>query len=173
MSKGDEGSSEGFFENFKKDLSTVDEFANLVLRGHYVLERDIDTIIGHVFFHPDGILNDRFGFSFERKVRIVRAMSRNAKDHAHWDIVLAMNSLRNTIAHHNYDERQRKIDRIRTLCLESTASEAFQRDHDSGPIEIVSFAFALCTGFLSYIEHDIESLRGEIEEIIAKHQASN
>lgn len=173
MSDDEESDGEGFFENFKKDLSTVDKFASLVLRGHYVLERAIDTIIGHIFFHPDGILNDRFGFTFERKVRIVRAMSRNARDHAHWDIVLAMNSLRNTIAHHGYEERQQRVDRIRVLCLESAALEKHEREHGSGDNGLVLFAFAICAGFLAYIEDDLESLREEIEGIIAKHQANN
>jgi hypothetical protein len=173
MSDDTDSNGEGFFEDFKKDLSTVDEFASLVLRGHYVLEREVDTIVGHIFFHPDGILNDRFGFTFERKVRIVRAMSRNATYHAHWDIVLAMNSLRNTIAHHGYEERQQKVDRIRALCLESTALEKHEREHGTGLAALVLFAFAICAGFLSHIEGDLESLRAEIEEIIAKHQASN
>jgi hypothetical protein len=84
-----------------------------------------------------------------------------------------MNSLRNTIAHHGYEERQQKIDRIRTLCLKSAAFEKHEREHGSGYITLVSYAFAVCAGFLSYIEGDLESLRGEIEAMIEKHQASS
>lgn len=173
MAEEERDDGEGFFEEFKKDLSLVDEFASLVLRGHYVLERELDKIIEKIFFHPERILTDRVGFGFERKVRLVRAMSRNASEHPHWDIVLALNSLRNTIAHHGYNDRLERVERIRQACLICTKLDQHEREHGGGYTEVVLFAFGMGVGFLGYIEDDLASLRGEIEELIAQHGASD
>jgi hypothetical protein len=163
----DEG---GFYEEFKKDIRLVDELANLVLRGHYILERDIDRIIRHIFFHPERILDGPFLFNFDRKVRLVRAMSRNASEHPHWDVVTALNALRNTIAHHGYEDRQAKIDYLRELCSKTAKLEKHEKEHGSSYMEVVTFAFALGTGFLVHIEEDLENLRKNIEGLIVAAQ---
>ena len=168
----DEEDEGDFYEKFKRDMQLVDELASLVLRGHYVLERDIDNIIRHIFFHPEIILDDPFVFNFDRKLRLVRAMSRNASEHPHWDVVTALNALRNTVAHHAYEDRQAKIDRLRELCLKTSQLEEHEKQHDSSYMEVVTYAFALGTCFLAHIEEDLENLRQDIEGLIAAAQES-
>jgi hypothetical protein len=138
----------------------------------HVLERDINTIIRHIFFHPERILDDPFVFNFDRKVRLVRAMSRNANEHPNWDVVTALNALRNTIVHHSYEDRQAKIDRLRELCLKTAKLEKHEKEHGSGYMEVVTFAFALGTAFLAHIEEDLENLRQNIDGLIAAAQES-
>jgi hypothetical protein len=169
----DDDEDEGdVYEEFKKDIRLVDEFASLVLRGHYVLERDIDRIIRYIFFHPERILAEPFVFNFDRKLRLARAMSRNASEHPHWDVVIALNALRNTIAHHGYEDRQVKIERLRELCSKTAKLEKHEKEHGSGYMEVVTFAFALGTAFLAHIEEDLENLRQNIDGLIAAAQES-
>jgi hypothetical protein len=169
----DDDEDEGdVYEEFKKDIRLVDEFASLVLRGHYVLERDIDRIIRYIFFHPERILGEPFVFNFDRKLRLARAMSRNASEHPHWDVVIALNALRNTIAHHGYEDRQVKIERLRELCSKTAKLEKHEKEHGSGYMEVVTFAFTLGTAFLAHIEEDLENLRQNIDGLIAAAQES-
>lgn len=160
--------SDEFFEKFSKEIREVDEVVNVVLKGHLLVERALDRIISLIFFHPDYILNGRQ--SFERKVQIARAMSLNAHDHHHWDLILSVNSLRNEIAHkHPGDERKKKTERVRQASVESItskASELHRNDTDSG---IIIFACSMCCGFLAYTEDDLEDLRKEINSMIAEH----
>src|SRR5262249_21525608 len=111
-------------------------------------------------------------FNFDRKVRLVRGMSRNASEHPHWDVVTALNALRNTIAHHAYEDRQAKVDRLRELCLKTSKLEEHQKQHGLSYMEVVTYAFALGTCFLAHIGDDLENLRRDIESLIAAAQES-
>lgn len=97
-------------------------------------------------------------------------MSLNAIKHAHWDIVLAVNALRNKIAHNHAEEQRRvSVDRIRQLLLASTKFEETEKDARAADADIIVFACAISDGFLSHIEEDLVSLRGELDVVIAKY----
>jgi hypothetical protein len=152
------------YEAFKNHLTDIDEVANVILKGHLLVENDLDDVIRAFFFHPEYILNDRF--RFERKVLIARTMSLNAHKHHHWDLLLALNSLRNEIAHkHAGEERQRRIDGIRRMCLSRITQEELKRHEHDSDRDIVVLACAFCAGFLAYIEDDLKDLRANMDKL--------
>jgi hypothetical protein len=136
------------------------------LRGHLLLEGELDQIISIILFHPEYILGKRGRFGFEQKVRIARSMSRNADKHHHWDLLLAVNSLRNEIAHKPESEKRGELIRElhRQVRIGRTPSSVEKREQDSERDTVV-LACALCSGFLGCIEEDLCNLRGEIEQL--------
>jgi hypothetical protein len=171
VDKEEDADDERYFQAFKKHVTEIDEIANIVLKGHLLIEGAIDRIVRYTFFHPDYVLDSRH--NFERKVQIARAMSLNAHNWPDWDIVLAVNSLRNAVAHKHHSGRKTKIDRIRQLCLDRVKPETRSRYKESSDEEIIIFACARCDAFLSFIEEDVEHLRREINDMIAKHHAES
>jgi hypothetical protein len=153
---------QNYIELFAKHTKEIDKLQQAVLTGHLIIETALNNIISVIFFHPDHIDDGRF--RFEQKVRIARAYAlRKDKDDI-WDLILAINSLRNEIAHNLQSEKRKtKMDRVRQLFLnDPTVASAFKQFSDP---EIAEFACALCTGYLASLEGDTRSLRREIDRL--------
>jgi hypothetical protein len=157
-----------FFEEFKKHITKVDELANVVLKSHLLVEQDLDEPIAVIFFHPDHVLNA--GLNFDRKVQVVRAMSLRTDLVSVWDLLLALNSLRNQVAHRQTDPagKKRKMDRLRQICLAYVKPES-RREHENDPdTTMVVFACAICSGFLRHFIDGYAELRKHINELDQK-----
>jgi len=106
----DEEDAENFYREFSKHLLEIDELANVVLRGHLLVENDLDAVIAAIFYYPDYIGR----LSFERKSEVARAMALRTQNAAVWNTLSALNELRNGIAHNNDPATRRKrMDRLR------------------------------------------------------------
>ncbi len=85
-------------EDFRKRLSKIDELAQVILNCHLEIERDLDIALQSGCFHPTYIYDDRPP-RFVDKIKITRAFSAVYQESAVWGLVLALNKLRNEIAH--------------------------------------------------------------------------
>jgi hypothetical protein len=90
---------------FDELMNDVDPLVPVVLKGHLLIERILDDLISSVCINPDHIWNGRF--TFAQKVDLARAFAFNKDNHPVWTIVLALNTLRNEIAHNQLGERTR------------------------------------------------------------------
>ncbi len=159
----DDGEAEEFYRNFTAKLRAVDDLANIVLKGHLIVEQDIDEIIAGYFFQPQYLLEDRT-LGFERKVRLLRAVAYLNRDHQDWELLLLYNSLRNEIAHKgDGPKRKAKLDRIRAFILDG-ADPGHPIDSDDE--ELVIFAAARCSGFLAFISDNLIQVRWYIEHLL-------
>ena len=88
----------------------------MILSGHLIIETALNNIVSLIFFHPEHIEEGRF--RFEQKVRMARAFAlRKDRDNV-WDLIFAINSLRNDIAHNLTGEKRRlRMERVRDLLL--------------------------------------------------------
>src|SRR5262245_11506894 len=101
-----------YYAAFEQHFSQVDEVAQSVLKGHLVIEQALDNILATMFFHPEHIALGRF--TFAQKVNIARAFCLRKDKLSPWQQILALNSLRNEIAHNlESEERTKKMDRVR------------------------------------------------------------
>jgi hypothetical protein len=158
---------DAFFGAFKKRLTETDEIANVILKGHLIAESALNDIICVIFFHPEHI--PETWLLFERTVQIVRAMSLRTNNYPGWDGVLALNSLRNEIAHkHAGLGRQKKMDRLRQACLANLMPEKAKLHEGDSDCEMAVLACAGCAGFLAHVEDDFRALRSHIDELDAK-----
>jgi len=159
----DEARKNNAIKDIQEHLSQVDEVALIVLKGHLLIEESLGRIISNFVFHEDKI--DSARLSFYQKVWIGRSMSLREQDNSMWDLIVAINALRNDLAHSlNSPKRQNKIDRVLSLY------EAETVDMEDGPklsefdeahIKI-AFAISLCTGFLSTFEAEVERFKAVV-----------
>jgi hypothetical protein len=82
-----EDESENFIEGFRKDLLYVDDFVQAVLNGHLKVESELDDIIDLIF--------------------LSRASCESGHARPEWALMLALNSLRNKLAHRSIEKKWR------------------------------------------------------------------
>lgn len=152
--------------DFIKQLSEIDEYAQIILKGHIVIEQKLNEIIRYIFFHPDYVLNARL--RFEQKLEMVRAYSVNAHDHLDWSFLRKFNELRNIIAHEPPGERRtQKMAAIHTLFLDLTIPDQRLKYKNSTQETFALSVCMRCAGFLEYIGDDLGQLYCDIRNMMA------
>jgi len=153
-------------------LQHVDESAVVLLKGHLIIEEALNEIIGTFVFHSEQL--DKVRISFAQKVAIARAMSLDEHENEMWQLILAVNSLRNELAHSlNSPKRQKKtkalIDLQKKLRGQTTAPDGSEVPEHV----ILSFVVAFSLGFLSGFIEEVRRFRAwldEMEKIINPHR---
>ncbi len=155
-----------YLELFAKHTGEIDELQQAILTGHLIIETVLNNVISTIFFHPDYIEEGRF--RFEQKVRIARAYALRKDEDDIWDLILAVNSLRNEIAHNlESEKRNAKMGRVRELLINDPALASAKTLKKAPDKEIAGYACALCTGYLATLEEDTRSLRRKIDALDA------
>jgi hypothetical protein len=163
----DDFDDEKFYENFKKQLTEVNEFANVILRSHILVEQDLDDALAIIFFHPDYVLDSRL--SFDRKVKIVRAMSLRADNAPVFEVMFALNALRNSFAHRfEVKEREGRMQRLRQVTIAAFKEERREEHKNLNNQDMVVHACAMCSGYLLLFTEGYANLRKKINEIDAE-----
>jgi hypothetical protein len=158
----EEEEPEKFYREFSAHLSQIDELANVILRGHLLVERDLDAVIEALFFYPEYVKRLRF----ERKAQIARAMALRTQTAAVWDTLAALNLLRNGIAH-NIDaaERRKRLDGLRRACMNQLSAHGLKKHEDDTDKGIVILGSALCSGYLGLLEEELIGMHSCLRQI--------
>jgi len=100
----------GLLKRFHEQISEIDRFATAVLKAHFLVEEQIDSLLEVVAKNPKHLEGRP---SFDRKVKWIRAFG-PLGDNEHWQLILALNTLRNKVAH-KFDgpEREAAIANLR------------------------------------------------------------
>ncbi|NEV79801.1 hypothetical protein DYI24_22465 [Rhodopseudomonas sp. BR0C11] len=160
--EGDLDSSDEFFERFSQHLSQIDEIASIVLRGHLLVEQDLDSVIEAIFFYPQYVTR----LSFERKIQIARAMALRMQEDPAWETLRTLNLLRNGIAHSSdIDDRRKKLAELRHACMKQMNPEAQRQHEGDSDKEIVILGCALCCGHLAILEEALVEMHAVIREL--------
>lgn len=143
----------------------VDPVAQVVLNGHLLIEELLTEIIERFVFHP--ALLDQVNLGFFKKVHLARSLSLDEHDNDMWDLVLAINELRNQLAHSlDDDKRQPKIAKVRTLYFRETADTPEIEHQQTLADEIVlAFAASLVIGFLSTFRAEADRFRAMVRTL--------
>jgi hypothetical protein len=135
-----------------------DETANIILKGHLVIEERLTTAIEDFTFHAEHLEDARL--TFAQKLSICRSISLDLDDSPIWDVLGKLNRLRNALAHSLDIERR------------STATESLiaayakvcggQVPTHEGSTETLMFTcvLAMCLGFLSTVVGKIREVQG-------------
>ncbi|GLR91858.1 hypothetical protein [Bradyrhizobium iriomotense] len=124
-------------KEFEELMDELDPLVPVVLKGYLLIERILDNLISSICFHLDHIWNGRF--TFAQKVNLARAFAFNRDNHPVWTLVLALNALRNEIAHNRLSERtQKKMDQVRRLWLAEVDEYVRMIDaEDTDPLMVI------------------------------------
>lgn len=98
---------------------------------------------------------------------MARAFALNKDKHPVWTLVLALNALRNEIAHNSLSEKtQKKMDQVRRLWLaEADECVRMMDSEDTDPMVIIH-ATGHCGNFLAEVEGQLKSLRPAMEKLL-------
>jgi hypothetical protein len=161
MAKLVAGYLEKYFERFMEHMHQVDDVAVTILKGHLLIEEIIDNILEMIFFHAEELPGARL--TFIQKVALARAYALRKNKDQEWNLVLAINELRNGTAHELVGEkRRRKLDEVRKVYVAGALVEA-TKSPAIGDKELVHYACADCVGYLATYEDDLRALREHLD----------
>lgn len=157
---------------FREKMGQSDPLLQAVLTGHLIIETALDNILAVVLFHPEHVFQDA-RLSFSQKVHVVRAWGLRKNDNAIWELILAVNTLRNEIAHNlTGGKRHARLQRLRSLFMTEASGEMqAMLEREWGSLKdvpdpaVAAWACSLCTGFLGEFEADVSSLRDMIDAL--------
>ena len=141
----------------KEELEDIDSVSVITMKCHMLLELHLKTIVENHFFHPEHMIETRIGF--HDWVCIARSLCLRKNTLGEWDLILAINTLRNEIAHPRSDERRTLlINRIKEIYIRESGVSADKIDADPDELIIINAANH-CTGFLAAYEGDSKAFR--------------
>jgi len=152
-------------QRFTREMSTIDEMVHVLLKGHLLLEEALALIIDQHVFHREDLAEARL--SFAQKLHIARSLCLRKNKLGEWDLVAAINGLRNDLAHRlDSPDREKKLEKVKNVYFREAADfgriEAIRKQTDH---EIVFAACAHCAGFLATCAEDLKHLRHTIHAL--------
>jgi len=151
-------------DRFNAALASVDETTLVLLKGHLLIEEALVKIIELHTYHHEHLDAARLGFN--QKACVARSLAFRRADIGEWELIQAINSLRNDLAHHlESDEREKKLSRLREVYLREAAGMGNVDEHRLDPPHLIASACALVLGVLSSIQEDSNALRGFIHSL--------
>jgi hypothetical protein len=151
-----EDESENFIEGFRKDLLHVDDFVQAALNGHLQVESELDDIIDLMFLHPSYI--EKANLSFYQKVYVARGSCELGHERPEWALMLALNSVRNKLAHRSIrKELGINISNFRNLLREMNSK--YKIDDLNGH-DLIVYAVATCCGYPLILRDRLRESRG-------------
>lgn len=135
----------------------ADVAAMTLLKGHLVLEEKITASIEKFVFDAEALENARLSFS--QKVSIARSISLDESKNSIWNLVAAINRVRNTLAHSlDGTSRRDAMNALRSAYSKERGGGLEEWEKDNEALLILS-AVAYCLGFLDAHEQEVERFR--------------
>jgi uncharacterized Rmd1/YagE family protein len=157
------GVHERNLERFTEQMSQVDALALVVLKGHLLLEEQLERILGTFVFHPEHLEAARL--SFAQKVSLARSISLDEHENSMWELILAVNAMRNELAHALHSEkREKRFERLKALYMAENDVSAEEANALETHI-VASFAVALAIGFLGSFEEEIVRFKDYVKSL--------
>ncbi len=115
-----------FIEKVTQHFSDVDPLTQVVLRGHLLLEERLNATLRHSLYNPE--LLDKMKLNFHHKMLFAQSFAVSKRGAGIWELIAAINTLRNGIAHSLDEEQRRKqFQRVRELYLRHKKSGTTER----------------------------------------------
>ena len=146
-------------EKFREEMASVDEVVHVLLKGHLLLEEALTQVLEQYVFHREHLGEARL--SFNQKVLLGRSLCLRKNNVGEWELISAINTLRNELAHRlNSSDREKKLKRVRDLYFREAAGfERIEELKKESEVVILFNACAHCAGFLASYEADSKSFR--------------
>src|SRR5688572_25258720 len=149
-------------DSFTKEMGAVDEVVHVLLKGHLLIEEALTRIIGLYLFHPEHL--PKADLRFHQKMVLCRSLCLRKDKFGEWDLIAAINTLRNKIAHKlNSEDREKQLGAAKELYFREAAGLALLPEMKKEPdYVILSAACGHCLGFLATFEADSRGFRSMV-----------
>jgi len=158
----DAGKIEG---KFREHLQYVDDVMILILKGHLLIEESIDSILARFVFHADFL--DAVSLRFPQKINLTRAFSLDEHANEMWELALAINTLRNELAHSlRTEKREKKTKTLREVYFRLVSDSPDQMRDPKLPDQMVIYwSIALLLGFLDGFQAEADRFREVVDDM--------
>jgi hypothetical protein len=152
-------------QRFQQEMKQVDEVAHVLLKGHLLIEEGINRILDQYVFHREHLQEARL--SFHAKVLLARGFGLRKNNFGEWELIGAINSLRNTLAHSlQAPERAKKLANVKAIYFREVAGfPTLEHVKTLGDPAILSQACSHCGAFLASYEGDSKAFRKMVYEM--------
>jgi hypothetical protein len=138
-------------QTFREDIGEIDEIAQVILKGHILIEAQLDDILVLLVDEPEYL--EKANLRFYQRANLLRATIFHEDGDEGWPLVLGFNKLRNTVAHGSAnDERAAQIEVLRGMLLPIVTEVTKERVRKGSELEITTLAAAMASGFLVDVE---------------------
>jgi hypothetical protein len=166
-------SSPSFERVFKHLLPQIDETAVVILKGHLIVEELLFDLLARRVFQDRAALSAA-GLSFAKKLQLCRAWAPQPQIATFWELLVAINVLRNDLAHAlDTPRRKQALSSIRDLYAK--ANPGSQTHTMFEPADVSSFliaVFAFVSGVLLAIARPNEPPPSDeqlLKQLLAAH----
>jgi hypothetical protein len=151
-------------EILEEHFNKIDEELVAVLKGHLLIEQLLNQIIEDFVFHEDKLIEARLGF--QQKVHIAKSLSLSEQNNSMWNLVLAMNTLRNDFAHQlDSIKRAQKFLRTRGLYELEMKGEQFENVWNKGNVIGIAYTTSMIFGFLTSFHEEVLRFKELVTEM--------
>jgi hypothetical protein len=159
-------------QKFTDEVRDVDGVAQIVLKGHLVMEGLMTEAIETFCLHGEFIETARL--QMHQKISICRAISTSDQSNRMWDLVSSVNSLRNALSHSlDPDHRSKAIQRVREIYEEQfkqmpNSDKGIPKniEKDIPPdLALCLYAIAVCLGYLHAHVEEVRRFKSLVLEI--------
>ena len=143
-----------FIAKATEHFQELDPLIQVVLRGHLLLEERLNATLTHSLYNPE--VFEKMNLTFHHKLLFARAFSVSLRGEGMWELIAAINTLRNAIAHSlDAGKRQAKFDAVKMLYLRELDDPELRGEDQDEPDHLLFLkAYALCEGYLRRVEED-------------------
>lgn len=154
-----------FIERYIKYLHREQDVLPIVLKGHLLLESLLDQIIEAISPNPQYI--QELNLMFYKKVLLARAMSWDKHEIEMWELIIAINSLRNELAHHlEGSNLENKIQNVLQKFHDTRPQDEMLKDHANQQIEEkLKLMIVYLAGFLNTCLSDAIAYRSTVNSL--------
>ncbi len=145
-----------------KELRYVDDVAQIVLKGHLIMEELMSEALSTFVLHKECLEPARL--QFYQKLNLCRGISTSEHKNNMWNLIGAVNTLRNHLSHSlDPDERSKKIESLASTYAQEFPEALPERIEDmSRESAICMLAISGCLGFLHAFLEEIRRMKGLI-----------
>ncbi|MEO8097222.1 MAG: hypothetical protein ABI811_05930 [Acidobacteriota bacterium] len=159
--------TEAFIATVTQHFADIDELAQVVIKGHLLIEEQFNTILQHSVLHADQVTEANL--RFYQKLQLVKAFCVSPYGDGMFDLMALMNALRNGIAHSlDQNKRAEQFKRMKIAYLRELEKEGLAKE-DEVLLDHLLFMMAvgLCTGFLGRMEDEARATNNVNQRLLA------
>ena len=150
---------------FTDQLQTVDDVAQIVLKGHLVIEEVMTESIQTFLLHKEFVEDARL--QFHQKLQLCRAISVSDQNNNMWNLIASINSVRNQLSH-SLDPagRSKRIESLNsTFAKEFPDSVPEKLDPMPKEAAICMLAIGAAIGFLHAHSEEVRRFKAVVLEM--------
>jgi hypothetical protein len=148
---------ENLFNKIKNTIFKKDDLIVIVLKGHLLIEEQLDLIINNFLPNPNAVNSAKF--SFFKKTALAQAICWRRPNDEIWSLIYSINSLRNNFAHNlSSENREEKINEVVRLHANMSINDPDYKNFIkcSNKDQLI-YAIVHVLGFLENFRKDVES----------------